>query len=206
MTFEYFRYGNKHLGWCPLARALTRQPTVPVDNFSEDVPSQRTGLPARTGKVQRYRNQVLILAIVFTLAATPFIAFFQPDDLTRLIMYSGIIAGLVIFVFFGRWLWNSFEMLEKGKTLETGPGEYVISFFIAGAIPTGVVLFIAATVAIIQFAGVLAIPAFVTGFAFVPWYVFALIVLWEQRSGCILMFDKRARSFIGRRCSGNSDR
>ncbi|MCX6690550.1 MAG: DUF1673 family protein [Methanoregula sp.] len=195
-----------YLGWCPQARALPRQSPVPNDIFAEDVPSQGTGEPARTGRLQRYRYQVLILAVFSTLAAIPFVAFFQTDYLTRLMMYSGIIAGLGIFAFFGRWLWNSFEMLEKGKTLETGPGEYVISFFIAGAIPTGVVLLFMAAFAIIQFAGALAFPAFVTGFAFVPWYVFTLIVLWEQRLGCSLMFDRKSRSFTGVRRSGYADR
>jgi hypothetical protein len=110
----------------------------------------------------------------------------------------------VVFAFFGRWLWNSLQMLEKGMTIKTGPGEYIILFLIAGAIPLSVVLIIAALTALLSFAGVWAFPAFATGFAFIPWYVFILILLWERRTGCILMFDKKTHSFTAARCSGNA--
>ena len=144
------------------------------------------------------------MAVAFTLAAIPAMIFFQTYDLTRLMTYIGTITGLGLFAFFGRWLWNSFGMLEKGMTIKTGPGEYIISFIIAGVIPLGVILIIMALVTIISFAGTLAFPAFVTGFAFVPWYVFILILLWERRTGCILMFDKKTHSFAAARCSGNA--
>ena len=195
---------RKYLGWCPRTHALPLHLPVLKDNFSEDTPAQEGGIPARTGWSQRYRNQVLLMAVAFTLAAFPAVTFFQTNDPTRLMMYIGTITGLGLFAFFGRWLWNSFEMLAKGMTIQTGPGEYIISFFIAGAIPLGVVLLIGALLALIPLAGALAFPAFATGFAFVPWYVLALILLWERRTGCTLMFDKKTRSFTAARCSGNA--
>ncbi|MCX6690837.1 MAG: DUF1673 family protein [Methanoregula sp.] len=190
------------LGWCPQARTLPRQLPVLNEETHGGAPLQGTGMPARTGRLQRYRNQVLILAVSFTLAAIPFMAFFQTDDLTRLMMYTGIIAGMGFSVFFGRWLWHSLGMLAKGSTIKTGPGEYIIHSLIDGALPTGFVLIIAAVVAIISLAGALAFPAFVTGFAFVPWYVFTLIMLWEWRTGFVLMFDRKARSFTAERGTG----
>ena len=98
-------------------------------------------------------------------------AYFQATDLTRLLFSLGMIAGLVVFAFFGQWLWNSLEMLEKGMVIKTGQGEYIVLFLIAGVIPLSVVLIIAALTAILSFAGVWAFPAFATGFAFIPWYV-----------------------------------
>jgi hypothetical protein len=111
-----------------------------------------------------------------------------------------MIAGLVIFAFFGQWLWNSLEMLEKGMIIKIGQGEYIILFFIAGVIPLGVILIIAALTAILSFAGPWAFPAFALGFAFIPWYVFILILLWEWRTGCILVYDKKARLFSAVEC------
>ncbi len=113
---------RKYLGWCPRTHALPLHLPVLKDNFSEDTPAQEGGIPARTGWSQRYRNQVLLMAVAFTLAAFPAVTFFQTNDPTRLMMYIGTITGLGLFAFFGRWLWNSFEMLAKGMTIQTGPG------------------------------------------------------------------------------------
>lgn len=192
---------GKYLGWCPQVRTLPRPLTVLNNGAATGAPSQGTGIPEITGSLNRYRNQVLLWAVFFTLVSVPFVAYFQTADLTRLLFFIGTIAGLVVFAFFGRWLWNSFGMLEKGMTIKTGPGEYIILFLIAGVIPLSVVLIIAALLALIQFAGTWALPAFATGFAFIPWYVFALILLWERRTGCILMFDKKTHSFTAARCS-----
>jgi len=204
MTTRVSEVKREWLGWCPNTRALTRQPPTLEDDTFSGILEQGKGIPSRTGGLQRYRNQVLLMAVAFTLAAIPAMIFFQTYDLTRLMMYIGTITGLGLFAFFGRWLWNSFGMLEKGMTIKTGPGEYIISFIIAGVIPLGVILIIMALLTIISFAGALAFPAFVTGFAFVPWYVFILILLWERRTGCILMFDKKTHSFAAARCSGNA--
>lgn len=195
---------KQYIGWCPQACALPRQMPVLKDNFSKDTPARGTGIPERSGSLNRYRNQVLLWAVFFSLVSIPFVAYFQTTDLTRLLLCFGTIAGLVIFTFFGHWLWNSLKMLEKGMTIKTRPGEYIILFLIAGVIPLSVVLIIAALVALIQFAGVWAFPAFATGFSFIPWYVFILILLWERRTGCILMFHKKTHSFTAERCSGNA--
>jgi hypothetical protein len=183
------------LGWCPQECTPPRQLLALNGDRVSNAPIQGEGIPKHTGLLQRYRNQVLLLAVSFTFAAIPAIAYFHADDLTRPMMYAGVITGLGLFAFFGKWLWNSFGMLEKGMTIKTGPGAYIISFFIAGIIPRWFILLIAGILLIISFAGVLAFPAFVVGFAFVPWYVLVLIVLWERRTGSTLMFDKKTRSF-----------
>jgi len=130
--------------------------------------------------------------------------YFLTTDLTRLMLSFGTIAGLGVFAFFGKWLWNSLEMLEKGMTIKTGPGEYIILFLMAGVIPLSIVLIIAVLITITSFAGTWAFPAFATGFAFIPWYVFILILWWERSTGYILMFNKKNQSFITARCSGNA--
>lgn len=188
------------LGWCPDERTMPRQPPGLNDNTASSAEAQGKGIPGRTGWLQRYRNQVLLLALFFTLAAFPGMMYFQADDLTRLMMYVGTITGLGLFAYFGRWLWNSLGMLAKGMTIKTGPGEYIISFFMAGTIPYWFIFLIVGMVAVISIAGVLAFPAFVTGFAFVPWYVFILILVWERRTGCILILDNQTHSFTAARC------
>jgi hypothetical protein len=192
------------LGWCPQVRTPPRPPTVLNNETASNVPSQGTGIPERTESLNRYRNQVFLWAVFFTLVSVPFASYFLTTDLTRLLFSVGMIAGLVIFAFFGRWLWNSLEMLEKGSTIKTRPGEYILLFLIAGVIPLSIVLIIAVLITITSFAGTWAFPAFVTGFAFIPWYVYILILWWERRTGYILMFDKKAHSFIAARCSGNA--
>jgi hypothetical protein len=146
-----------------------------------------------------YRNQVLFWAVFFTLVSLPLIAIFLEADLTRLILGLGTMSGMGIFVFFGRWLWQSLGMLAKGLTVRTGPWMYVLTFLIAGALPLGAVLLLSAILVPLSFAGALAFPAFATGFAFIPWYVLLLILLWERKTGYMLMFDKETDSFTAAR-------
>ena len=187
-------------GWCPQVRTLPRALTVMNNEVATSAPSQGNGIPERTESLNRYRNQVLLWAVFLTLVSIPLVAYFQTTDLTRLLFSIGTVAGLVVFAFFGQWLWNSLEMLEKGMVIKTGQGEYIVLFLIAGVIPLSVVFIIAALLAIIQFAGVWAFPAFVAGFVFIPWYVFILILLWERRTGCILVYDKKAQLFSAVGC------
>jgi hypothetical protein len=189
-----------NLGWCPKVRTLPRRLTVLNNEAATSAPSQGTGIPERTESLNRYRNQVLRWAVFFTLVSIPFVAYFQSTNLTRLLFSFGTIAGLVVFAFFGRWLWNSLQMLEKGMTIKTGQGEYIVLFLITGIIPLSVVLIIAALTAILSFAGPWAFPAFTMGFAFIPWYVYILILLWERRTGCTLVYHKKARLFSAMGC------
>jgi len=195
---------RESLGWCPQVRTPPRSLTVLNNETASNVRSQGTGIPERTESLNRYRNQILLWAIFITLISVPFVAYFMTTDLTRLSLYIGTIAGLGVFIFFGRWLWNSLEMLEKGLIIKTGPGEYIILFLIAGAIPLSVVLIIATLITITSFAGIWAFPAFATGFTLIPWYVYILILWWEQKTGCLLMFNKETQSIIAVRCSGNA--
>lgn len=192
------------LGWCPQVPTIPRLLTVLNNETASKAPSQGTGIPERTESLKRYRNQVLLWAVFLTLVSVPFVAHFLTNDLTRLLLFVGTIAGLGIFAFFGRWLWNSLEMLEKGMSIKTGPGEYILLFLIAGVIPLSIVLIIAVLITITSFAGTWAFPAFATGFTLIPWYVYILILWWEKKTGCILMFNKKTRSFIAARCSGNA--
>jgi hypothetical protein len=191
---------NTFFGWCPQVRMLQRPLAVLNYEAADSAPSQGNGTPARTEWQKRYRNQVLLWAVFFTLVSVPFAAYFLTTDFTRLLFSIGMIAALVVFAFFGQWLWNSLEMLEKGKVIKTGQGEYIILFLIAGIIPLSVVLIIAALTVILSYAGVRAFAAFVTGFAFIPWYVFLLILWWERRTGCVLVYDKKARLFSAVGC------
>jgi hypothetical protein len=194
---------RKYLGWCSQPRTVSRRLQVLHDTVTNGPPAQESGMPAHTRWLQRYRNQVLLWAVFFTLVAVPLAWNFQADDFTTLMLYIGMIAGLVIFAYFGRWLWNSFQMLEKGLTIKTGPVEYIILFLIAGGIPgilILIILLITALVGLIPLTVSLAFPAFATGFAFIPWYVFILILVWERNAGCQLMFDKKTRVFTAVRC------
>jgi hypothetical protein len=186
---------NTFFGWCPQVRTLPRPLTVLNNEVAAGAPFQGNEIPERTESLNRYRNQVLLWAVFLTLVSIPFVAYFQTTDITRLLFSIGMVAGLVVFTFFGRWLVNSLQMLEKGMILKTGQGEYIVLFLIAGVIPLSVVLLIAALLVIIQFAGVWAFPAFATGFTFIPWCVYILILWWERRTGCILVYDKKAQLF-----------
>jgi hypothetical protein len=188
------------LGWCPHVRTLTRPLALLDDETAMNVPSSGTGIPERTVSPDKYRNQVLLLAVSFSLVSIPFVAYILTTDLTRLLFFIGIITGLVALLFFWRWIRNSLEMLEKGMIIKTRPGEYILLSLIAGAIPLSVLLFIAGVTGILQFAGVWAFPAFVTGFIYIPWYVLALILLWERRTRCMLVYDNDAGLFSAVRC------
>jgi len=204
MTTRISEVIHHWLGWCPLVRNQTNQLLVRYE-IAEDVSRpQGARIPAQTFLMQRYRDQVLIGAIFFSMVSLPLIAIFIAADLTRLMLCLGIFTGLLIFAFFGRWLWHSLGMLEKGATIKTGQKEYILTFLIAGAIPFGAILLISAMLIPISLAGALAFPAFMTGFAYIPWYVLVLILWWEQRTGCVLMFDKKTHAFTAAGCSGNA--
>jgi hypothetical protein len=194
---------HRRLGWCPRTRGPVRQLPVLHDTPAEVSRAQGAGVPIQNVLMQRYRNLVLIWAIFFTMVSLPLIAIFLATDLTKLMLCLGIITGLGIFAFFGWWLWQSLGMLQKGATIKTGQMEYILTFLIAGAIPLGAVLLLSAMLLLISFAGALAFPAFTTGFAFIPWYVFILILLWERKTGYTLMFDKETDSFTATREAGN---
>jgi len=195
MTTRISEVIHQWLGWCPNVRTPMRQLPVLHDTTEDGYRAQGAGIPAQTVLMQRYRNQVLIWAVFFTMVSLPLVAIFLAADLTRLMLCLGTISGLGIFAFFGRWLWHSLGMLQKGAIMKTGQKEYILTFLIAGAIPLGAVLLLSAILALIPLAGALAFPAFATGFAFIPWYVFFLILLWERRTGCKVMFDKETGSF-----------
>ena len=189
------------LGWCPQARCPGPDLQVHNDTAAESTQAQGAGIPALTIPGQRYRNQVLIWAVFFTMVSLPLVAIFLSADLTTQMLGLGMITGLGIFIFFGRRMWNSLIMLQKGATVKTGPKQYILTALIAGAIPTGGLLLLSALIFFIPLAGALAFPAFVTGFAYIPWYVLILILLWEKRTGCILMFDNATGTFSAAGCS-----
>jgi hypothetical protein len=187
------------LGWCPQARAPVRKLPEFHDATADRSQSKGAGIPVQTSVMQRYRNQVLAWAVFFTMVSLPLVAIFLADDLTRLVFCLGTVSGLCIFAFFGWWLWHSLGMLVKGLTIKTRPTMYILTFLIAGALPLGAVLLLSALLIPISFAGALAFPAFATGFAFIPWYVFILILLWERKTGYMVMFDKENDSFSAAR-------
>ncbi len=85
---------RKSLGWCPQVRTLPRSLTVLNNEAASNAPSQGTGIPERTESLKRYRSQVLIWAVFFTLISIPFMVYFLTTDFTRLMLSFGTIAGL----------------------------------------------------------------------------------------------------------------
>jgi len=183
------------LGWCPHVWDPARQLPILNNTPADASHGQGKGIPARTSPMRQYRDQLFLWAIFFTMVSLPLIAIFIAADLTRFILGLGTITGFVVFLFFGRWLWHSLGMLGKGVTIKTGQKEYILTFIIAGAIPLSVVLLISAMLFLIPLAGALAFPAFATGFAFIPWYVFIMVLWWEEKTGSRVMFDKETSSF-----------
>jgi len=183
------------LGWCPHAlKQVRHQPELCMVPEKE---SQEAGggIPEERGCVQHYRNRVLAYAVFFAMISLPLVAIFLTAEYTTLMLCLGIITGMGIFAYFGRWLWHSLGMLAKGLTITTGTREYVLTFLIAGALPLGAIFLLSAMLLYVSLAGALAFPAFATGFVFIPWYVFILILFWERRTGLRVMFDRETGSF-----------
>jgi hypothetical protein len=192
-----------YLGWCPQARTMPRQLTPVLRNdITDGTPVQGSGMPAPAGWLDRYRNRVLLWAVFYTLAFIPFVGSFYAFGFMSDV-YIGIIAGLVFFALSGRRLWRSFDLtLVKEKDKKTGSEGYVILFLVFGIILASAVLLVMALFSIIPLETALELPAIALGFAFLPWYVLSLILLWERRTGCTLMFDKKTRLFTSVRGSG----
>jgi hypothetical protein len=194
---------RQYLGWCPIAHTLPQRLPVPEHDAIIGAPSQGAGMPAGTRWLNRYRNRVFLQALFYTFAFIFFVPFFYAVDPTRPMMFFGIIAGLVIFAATGRRLWDGFDLaLTKDQDIRTGPEGYVILFLVVGIILAGAILLVMASLSIIPLETALELPAGAVGFAFIPWYVLLLILLWERRRGYILLFDKKTISFTAERCVG----
>jgi len=192
------------LGWCPYACTSRRQEPVLQEDVVYSAPVQGTGIPASAGGLKRYRNQMLLWAVSYTLAFSLFVPVFLAADFTPL-MLSGIAAGLGFSVLFGRQLWQRFGKLTSGETIKTGPEGYVIVGFIAITILLGVILFVMGLLSVIPMGTALMLPAFTLGFGiFIPWYSLILILTWERRTGYHLMFDKKTFSITAVGGSGNA--
>ncbi len=194
---------RQYLGWCPDTGTAMRQLPMLNKDAPVDAPARRTGMPAGAGWLNRYRNRMFLWAVFYSLAFIPFIPEFQ--SINRVMQYSGIIAGLVIFAGSVRRIWRSFnQTLGKEQDTKTGREGYAIPFFVVGIFLAGVVLLVMAFWSIIPFSGALALPAFASGLAFIPWYVLVLILIWERKTGCILVFHKQTHAFTAAGCSENA--
>jgi hypothetical protein len=179
------------LGWCPRAGTVSRQIPVPEDVAVDGTSTQGAGLPVFAGGVGRYRDQMLLWAVYYTVAFMLFVPMFFTLGFARLMLFLGIIAGLVFFAIFGLELWHRFERVVKGDTVRTGPERYIV-ISVIGIILLSTILFIAGLFSVIPAGTALVLPAFTIGFGiFIPWYGLILILVWERRTGSILMFDKK---------------
>ena len=184
-------------GWCPDAAVLRTGQHRQVLNteIANTEPGQDAGIPARTGWLKRYRNRVLLWALFYTLVFIPFIGSFNAPGLVKDV-YTGILAGLVISALFAQRLLRGFDAAIAGKTEQkTGLEGYAILFMVTGMILAGVALIIMASFSIIPLQMAMELPAFATGFALIPWYVLGMILLWERKTGYLLMFDKKTLSY-----------
>jgi hypothetical protein len=161
-------------------------------------------MPTGTRWLKRYRNQIFLWAVFYTLVFMPVVASSYSMDVTRGALYLGVIGGLGFFAFFGRKLWHRFNQLAEGEVTNSGSEDKVILAFVIGSVLLSSVLLVMGLLSIIPFEAALALPSFAMGFALIPWYVLVLILIWERRTGCILLFDKKTRSFTALKCSGNA--
>jgi hypothetical protein len=177
---------------------------VPESDATVSAPAKGAGMPAGTGWLDRYRNRVLLWAIFYTVAFIPFMGSFYAPGLMKDV-YIGILAGLVFFALSGQRIWRGFDMTPAMENdQKTRPEGYGILFLVIGIVLGGVALLVMASLSIIPLEMALALPAVATGFAFIPWYVLLLVLLWERRRGCILIFDKKTLSLTRKRCSINA--
>jgi hypothetical protein len=194
---------HEWLGWCPNAAVLQtgQHHTVPDIDVANTDPGQDTGIPAFTGWLKRYRNRVLLWAVFYTLVFIPFVGSFNAPGLMKDVC-TGIFAGLIVSALFARRLLRGFDTAIAGKTEQkTGPEGHAILFMVIGMILAAVGLIILASFSIIPPGMAMELPAFATGFALIPWYVLGMILVWERRTGYLLMFNKKTLSYTAVRRS-----
>jgi len=197
---------RRRLGWCPNAAVLRTGQYLPLPDTEavNTEPGQDAGIPALTGWLKRYRNRVLLWALFYTLVFIPFVASLDTLGLMKEVC-TGILAGLVISALFARRLLRGFDTALAGKTEQkTGLEGHAILFMVIAMILAAVALIILASFSIIPPGMAMELPAFATGFALIPWYVLGMILVWERRMRCILLFDKKTLSFTAERCSSNA--
>jgi hypothetical protein len=167
---------------------------MPVQQYEISAGMQIQGarLSGGNGGLNRYWKQMLFWAVIYTFAFCCFVPMFLTTGLTRLILSLGMMGGLGFSVFFGRWVWNRFGKLADGKTLTPGPEVTVIAGFLIGTTVLSVVLLFLGLISRVSFEAAMLLPAFTMGFGLlVPWSLLLLILIWERRTGYILVFDKK---------------
>ena len=193
----------EQLCWCPNATVQRTGLHLPAQDTpaADTGPWQDAGIPARAGWLKRYRNRVLLWAVLYTLFFIPFVGAFDALGLMKDV-FTGILAGLVISAFFARRLLRSFDTAIAAEKEQTAGLEgYAILFMVIGMILAAVALIIMALFSIIPEGVAMELPAFATGVALIPWYVLVLVFLWERKTGCMLFFEKKTLSFTASRCS-----
>jgi len=178
------------LGWCP--QALVSHPLAPLPPGGPLVsPDGRRAGAARTpGSFRRFRTFVLFQAVLYSVV---FLAFLPALALGNYALWiaAGTVTALLAFALRAGGLWRQYEEIRTSGTTGAGTGGKFIGpglilLFIGGTFT----LAILALLGVIPGLDVLAVPAFCTGFAVLPWPALLLVLFWEHRTGCRLYLDK----------------
>ena len=177
------------LGWCPQSRALPRQP--PSIHFAamNSSPDKSAAKPVVPSGLTRYRDRVLLFGILYSFAILAFAGSLYSVAPGALCI--GILAGIVIVACFSGKIWQGFDRaVSNERKPKNGSDGYVILFLILGMILAAAALLLLAGFSIVPLETALELPALAMGFGLIPWYVLAIILLWERRTGYILLLDK----------------
>ena len=181
------------LGWCPCAQAMNTYRAVTMESTAENVPSGRGALPD-TGRCwqNRYRNQVLMMAVALTFsAAALFLLFDTNPDIHRKALVIGISVGIATILVTLWHSWKRYDGIDAGefrRIYETNRqrtlryiGILVVSIAVIGSMAWWAMNG--------NFGFILA--GFV-GACMVVWASYLTVVVWERLRHKIVMSEKKS--------------
>jgi hypothetical protein len=143
--------------------------------------------------LERYRNWILAQALMYTAIILSLKPLFAIGDYL-VIISIGAGFGTLLFLLSGRRLWRLYnDVRANGQVEEPDAKSTRVLYAVLSAIALLIAFELLIFFGYISGIDFLGVPAFMTGFAIVPWDVLGLVTIWEARTGGRLYLTRKGR-------------
>ena len=176
---------RRGLGWCPEGRRQNSIPLTQTDRIIEDTSGRATYRRRVITWLGIFRNQLLVLALYFSVVGVLLSAFLGGNDI--LMFFIGVLAGSVLAAFQAIRFWKTMnEVRDEGAVfLATLYDKTTLTLtLIVAMVPT--VVFLGAVPGITM----IMLNSIIGGFIFILFWWFLVVTwIWESRTNHRLLSD-----------------